>query len=247
MKPKQIIWFLLFVFVAFGGDVFAKRPQVLVFSKTASFRHSSIEVGLKTIRSLGELNGFEVKHSEDSRIFREDSLMRFDAIVFLNTTGDILTEPQQKVLKAFVRAGKGIVGVHAATDTEFEWPWYGALMGAYFTNHPPIQEASLIRIDSTHAAVSFLSPRWKHVDEWYNFRNVRPGLRVLIALDEQSYQGGENGDFHPIAWCQEFEGGRVFYTGLGHREETYALDWFRQHLLQGIVYALGAPDPVERR
>lgn len=131
------------------------------------------------------------------------------------------------------------MGVHAATDTEYEWPWYGKLVGAYFTNHPKVQKAIIKVTDKKHPSTKLLPDVWEHTDEWYNFKDINPDMKVLAWLDEKSYEGGTNGNEHPIAWYHEYDGGRAFYTGLGHTEESYSDPLFLKHLLGGIQYAIG--------
>ncbi|MEU3979088.1 ThuA domain-containing protein [Streptomyces sp. NPDC026672] len=214
--------------------------RVLVFSKTAGFRHDSIPEGIAAIRELGGTNGFRVDTTEDATAFTGRNLRRYDAVVFLSTTGDVLDAGQQKAFEGYIRHGGGYVGVHAAADTEYDWAFYGGLAGAWFQNHPAIQPATVNVEDRGHPATSGLARTWERTDEWYNYRsNPRERAHVLASLDESSYSGGTmNGD-HPIAWCQDYQGGRSFYTGGGHTKESYADPAFRQHLLGGIRWAVG--------
>lgn len=213
---------------------------MLVFSKTAGFRHGSIPVGIETMRELGREFGFLVQATEDSSWFEPEKLARFEAVVFLNTTGDVLDDEQQKTFEAFIRAGKGYVGVHSAADTEYDWPWYGKLCGAWFKTHPRIQPADINVEDRRFPATAFLPEVWKRTDEWYVYReSPRPNVKVLLSLDESSYEGGGmNGD-HPIAWYQEFDGGRAFYTGGGHTDQSYKEPLFRKHLAEAVLWAAG--------
>lgn len=225
---------------ATDGDARA-ASRVLVFSKTAGFRHDSIPEGIAAVKELGAAHGFAVDATEDAGAFTARNLARYDAVVFLSTTGDVLNEAQQGAFERYVRRGGGYVGVHAAADTEYDWAFYGGLAGAYFQSHPAIQPATVQVEDRAHPATSGLSETWNRTDEWYNYRsNPRERAHVLASLDESSYTGGTmNGD-HPIAWCQEYQGGRAFYTGGGHTKESYAEPAFRQHLLGGIRWATGA-------
>ncbi|AZP21443.1 DUF1080 domain-containing protein [Streptomyces aquilus] len=220
-----------------GGD---DGKRVLVFSKTAGFRHDSIPEGIAAVRQLGESNGFTVDATEDAAAFTSRNLRRYDAVVFLSTTGDVLDAAQQTAFEGYIRHGGGYVGIHAAADTEYDWAFYGGLAGAYFQSHPAIQPATVTVEDSAHPATSGLARTWNRTDEWYNYRsNPREKAHVLASLDESSYTGGTmNGD-HPIAWCQNYQGGRAFYTGGGHTKESYADPLFRRHLAGGIRYAIG--------
>ncbi|GAA3357615.1 hypothetical protein GCM10017744_028910 [Streptomyces antimycoticus] len=219
----------------------AEDDRVLVFSKTAGFRHDSIPDGIAAIQDLGAQGGFAVDATEDPAAFSPDNLARYDAVVFLSTTGDVLDATQQSAFEGYIQAGGGYVGVHAAADTEYDWAFYGGLAGAYFQSHPAIQPATVDVEDRAHPATAHLGATWDRTDEWYNYRtNPRERAHVLATLDESSYQGGSMGEDHPIAWCQEYQGGRAFYTGFGHTKESYADPAFRRHLLGGIRYATGA-------
>ena len=219
-----------------------RARRVLVFSKTAGFRHDSIPDGIAAVRQLGAGAGFAVDATEDAAAFTPGNLARYAAVVFLSTTGDVLDARRQRAFEGYIAAGGGYVGVHAAADTEYDWPFYGGLCGARFHSHPAIQQAPVRVEDRGHPATAHLGATWVRTDEWYNYRaNPRGtgGVRVLASLDESSYTGGTMGD-HPIAWYQRYAGGRAFYTGLGHTRESYAEPAFRQHLLGGITYATGA-------
>ncbi|MFC8195371.1 ThuA domain-containing protein [Streptomyces sp. NPDC057298] len=223
----------------------AKKPsageRVLVFSKTAGFRHDSIPEGIAAVKALGAENGFRVDATEDAGTFSSRNLARYDAVVFLSTTGDVLNDAQQRAFERYIGAGGAYVGIHAAADTEYDWEFYGGLAGAYFQSHPAIQPARIEVEDRAHPATLHLGESWNRTDEWYNYRsNPRDRAHVLASLDESSYSGGTMSGDHPIAWCQEYRGGRSFYTGSGHTKESYADPAFRQHLLGGIRWAVGA-------
>ncbi|MEV1018218.1 ThuA domain-containing protein [Micromonospora sp. NPDC049801] len=214
--------------------------DVLVFSKTAGFRHDAIPVGIQTIRDLGAANNFTVTATEDAAAFTTSNLAQYEAVVFLNTTGDVLNATQQTAFESYIGSGRGYVGVHAAADTEYDWPFYGNLVGAWFASHPAIQQANVKVEDRGHAATGHLPQTWTRTDEWYNYRtNARSTAHVLATLDESSYSGGGMGADHPHSWCKSYSGGRSFYTGSGHTQASYAEPAFRNHLLGGIRYAAG--------
>ncbi|WP_028659402.1 ThuA domain-containing protein [Nocardioides insulae] len=217
--------------------------DVLVFSRTAGFRHSSIPTGIAAIEKLGAEHGFEVTATEDPTVFTDEGLADYEAVVWLSTTGDVLDEEQQGAFERYIQAGGGYVGVHAASDTEYDWPWYGGLVGAYFNGHPAQQTATIKVSPGLNPATRRLPKRWTRFDEWYNFRNyTRGSVRVLARLDERTYDAGPTamGHDHPIAWCHRYDGGRAFYTGLGHTEESYSEPEFLAHLLGGIEQVAGA-------
>lgn len=211
---------------------------VLVFSRTAGFRHDSIPAGIAAFRALGATNGFTVTATEDPAVFTGDGLARFRAVVFLSTSGDVLGPDQQSALEAYVRGGGGWVGVHSAADTEYGWPFYGELVGARFARHPKVQPVTVrVRDDPATAGL----PRtWRITDEPYDFR-TRPGkdVRVLADLDESTYTGGGMGADHPIVWSRPIDAGRSFYVGLGHPAALYADPDFRTLLLGAVRYAAG--------
>jgi cytochrome c len=215
--------------------------DVLVFSRTVAFRHDSISAGIATIRALGTANDFTVTATEDPNQFTDANLARYETVVFLLTTGDVLNAAQQSAFERFIAAGNGYVGVHSASDTEYGWAWYGGLVGAYFQGHPPGTAQATIKVaDKVHPASAGLPERWVRTDEWYNFQtNPRGDVHVLATLDETTYSGGTMDFDHPITWVHEYGGGRSFYTGLGHTQGTYSEPLFRQHLLGGIRYAAG--------
>jgi type 1 glutamine amidotransferase len=214
--------------------------DVLVFSKTAGFRHDAIPVGIQTIRDLGAKNRFTVTATEDAAAFSTRNLARYEAVVFLNTTGDVLDAAQQTAFETYIRGGGGFVGVHSAADTEYDWPFYGQLVGAYFQSHPAIQPVTARVEDRAHPSTAHLPRAWTRTDELYNYRsNPRATAHVLVTLDESTYTGGTMGADHPIAWCKTVEGGRSWYTGFGHTQTTYAEPDFRKHLLGGLRYAAG--------
>ncbi len=237
-KLLAIVSVACFVILSFTALAAAKSPKVLVFCKTKGFHHASIPAGIAAIQKLGLENNFEVDTTTDAALFTEDNLKQYAAVIFLSTTGDVLNDEQQTAFEKYIRSGKGFVGVHAATDTEYGWPWYNQLVGAYFLSHPSQQEAVLTITDATHISTKHLPATWTRKDEWYNFKNIQPNLHTIITIDEKSYKGGVNGDFHPMAWYHEFEGGRAFYTELGHTDDSYADTLYLQHLLGGIKYAM---------
>lgn len=219
-------------------DKTAKR--VLVFSKTAGFRHDSIPAGIAALKEIGEDTNITVDSTESAAQFTTSNLARYDAVAFLSTTGDVLNADQQKAFENYVATGGGYVGIHAAADTEYDWEFYGGLVGAYFDSHPQIQSATVRVENHDHPATAHLDEEWERTDEWYNYRtNPRDQAKVLATLDETTYTGGNMKGDHPISWCQTYQGGRSFYTGLGHTKESYAEPAFRQHLSGGLRYATG--------
>jgi cytochrome c len=226
----------------------AATPKVLVFSKTKGWKHTSIPFGIAAIQKLGQEHHFLVDTTVNATRFTDENLKQYATVIFNNTTGNVLNGEQQAAFERYIQAGGGYVGIHAAADTEYDWPWYGKLMGAFFASHPHnsnIRKATVDVIDKTHLATTGLPDRWERTDEWYNYRSFYSGIKVLAELDENTYEGGTNGASHPISWYQEFDGGRAFYTGNGHTDESYADPTFLKHLLGGIQYAIGGEKPLD--
>ncbi len=232
----------LLLLLGCGREAEKIRPDsVLIFHRTEGYRHASIEPGIEMLTELITQKGKQVVVSEDPALFNQDSLSLFSAVIFLSTTGDILDGGQQAAFERFIQSGGGFLGIHAAADTEYKWPWYNGLVGAYFESHPNnpnVRQATVQRTDEEHPSVSHLSASFSRTDEWYNYKSVYPDLKVLLNLDESSYEGGNmNGD-HPITWYHEYDGGRAFYTGFGHTTETYAEPGFVEMISKALDYVM---------
>jgi cytochrome c len=223
-----------------------KSARILVFTKTKGWYHSSIPSGILALQKLGKENRIIVDTTKNANYFVKDSLKNYSAVIFLNTTGNVLNADQQVAFEQYIQAGGGFVGIHSAADTEYDWPWYNRLVGAYFASHPNnpnVRPATVDVLDSLHLSSNMLPNKWKRTDEWYNYKNIQTDLKIVANLDEDSYEGGLNGENHPIAWYHEYDGGRAFYTGGGHTDESYAEPLFLKHLLGGIKYAINENQP----
>ena len=212
---------------------------VLVFSGTKGFRHESIVHGKTALLKIGSEKSWQVDTTEDATRFTEASLKKYQVVIFLNTTGNILNDDQQKAFESFIQSGGGFVGIHAAADTEYDWPWYNNLVGGYFVSHPRPQGALYKVVNKDHPAVSFMPDTLRRPEEIYNFKSFKKELvNVLITVDEKSYQGGKMGDYHPIAWYHNYDGGRAFYTAWGHDPKAFTEPIFLQHITAAIKWAL---------
>ncbi|MGW0605308.1 ThuA domain-containing protein [Streptomyces sp. NPDC002644] len=210
-------------------------PQILLYTRTTDYRHDSIPDGITAFTELGARHGFTVEATERPEAFEGRELDRFAAVVFLSTSGEVLTDEGRANLTAFHRRGRGFMGVHAAACTEYGWPYFETLLGARFDRHPALQPGTVVIEDAGHPATGHLPPRWEFTDEWYDFRgNPRPFVRVLATVDEESYEGGRMPGDHPVAWCHDNDGGPVFYTSLGHTREAFGDPLFRSHLWGGL-------------
>ena len=239
MKTKIVL--LSFLLLSFNENIDCLNCSsqnyfsILVITETNGWVHDSIDEGMTLIKNIGERNNFNVYHSDDSSVIRDNNLKDIRTIIFLNTTMDILTDKEQNIMENFIQGGKGFVGVHAAADTEYDWQWYGKLVGAYFRSHPDVMNAKILTVD--HSMTDHLDSEWEIEDEWYNFNYTNNNINILLNLDEKSYTGGEHPDYHPITWFHEYDGGRSFYTGLGHTKDVYQDDRFIKLLEKGILYA----------
>jgi YD repeat-containing protein len=232
------------------------KLRALVFTKTAGFRHDSIEAGTAAVRTLGTQKNWQVDDTADASLFTDAVLSHYDVVIFMSTTGDTLNDTQQAAFERFIRSGKGYVGIHAAADGEYDWRWYGNLIGAYFRNHPAGTPTGTVVVeDTTDPSTAGLPARWSRVDEWYNYKaptNASPddysarstaGVHVLLKMDESTYveEDGTDGvdDDHPISWCQRYDGGRSWYTGLGHTQASFSEPGILSHIGAGIEIAAG--------
>lgn len=224
----------------------ACQRKILVFSKTGAFRHASIPAAITALKKLAADHNVTADFTEDATVFNDANLAQYDAVVFLLTTGEILNDSQQAAFERYIRSGGGYVGVHSASDTEYNWAWYGALVGAYFDRvhgHSSVVQATIDVVDHTQPSTTMLPAHWVRTDEWYNFATNPSGhVHVLMTIDERTYKGGVMGPNHPIAWYHDYDGGRAWYTAMGHTSESYSEPLFLAHLWGGITYAMG-PKP----
>jgi hypothetical protein len=221
--------------------------RALLFTKTAGFHHESIHEGVAAIRALADKHVFSVNWQENAGIFNDRALENFDVVIFLNTTGDVLNDEQQAAFEKFIQSGKGYVGIHSASDTEYEWEWYTKMVGHMFKIHPQIQTAKLKITNRNFPGLELMPDEFLWTDEWYEYQPATTdGLNYIITIDESSYdpkvKWGDNvgegmGELHPMAWYHEYDGGRAFYTGLGHVPAVYQDPMFLTHLYGGIYWA----------
>lgn len=240
----MIRFFIFVLALSFIGSLAAQQTRVLVFTKTTGYRHTSIEAGTEAIRQLGTEYGFAVNHTEDSTRFSDSGLAPYDAVIWLSTTGNPLNERQQEAFERYIKSGKGYVGIHAAADTEYDWPFYRELVGRQFVQHPEHQNGRIHTIKSDFPGMGGFGDSLTLFEEWYEYTQpFSTELKYLMRLDTstvslRSWKGPDQmGVFHPLAWYQEYAGGRSFYTGIGHMDETFELPAFREHLAAGIIWA----------
>lgn len=233
---------------AAASSVVAQQFRAALFTKTDGWHHDSINAGVTAVQQLAKLHDFEVFWTEDaSRVFTDEQLKKYQVVIFLLTTGDVLNPDQQAAFERYLRAGGGFVGVHSASDTEYEWPWFTKMVGHMFHIHPAVQTATVEVKERNFPGMDRFAKRFLFTDEWYEFDAPRTdSLRYLLTVDEATFkpaanwgvkQGDGMGEFHPIAWYQEYDGGRAFYTALGHLPATYSDTDFLHHIYGGIYWA----------
>lgn len=247
MKRCALFALSLLGFIA-AGAARAEQFSALLFSKTAGWHHESILSGVTAVRGLGQLHDFNVFWTEDAeRVFNDEELKKYKVVIFLCTTGDVLNDEQQAAFERFIKAGGGFVGIHSASDTEYDWPWYAKMVGHMFHVHPVVQTATLQVEDANFPGMDRFPKRFLFTEEWYEFDASRSNkLHYLLSVDERTYRPYANwgpkvgkgmGSFHPVAWYQEYDGGRAFYTALGHQPATYSDARFLHHVFGGIYWA----------
>jgi uncharacterized protein len=223
--------------------------HVLIFSHSTGYRHASIEPGIAAITALGERAGYVMSASEDPDIFSDAGLAPFDAIVLLSIStrhsdpsSEFFTGTRREAFENFVHRGGGVVGIHAASDSHYNWPWYGQMIGGWFDHHPPGTPEGQIRVvDADHPATRGMPATATRTDEWYYIRDLDPNVRLLVTYDPASIGQPEPGP-NPLSWAHEFEGGRVFYTAMGHTSESYAEPLFLNHIAGGLAWVLRDQD-----
>ena len=239
---------LVLLTIMLGTGCSNDPDRVLVFSHTESFRHQHIPTGKGVLQTLGAELGIEVDTTENPLDFNDENLANYDAVVFLSTTGNVLPYDQQVAFQRYIQSGGAYMGIHAASDTEYNWPWYGQLVGGYFTDHPAPQEATLDVLTTEHPVTSHLPERWTRFDEWYNIRFVNPDITPLISIDETTYDPGNDiseGDSHPLVWYHHFDGGRSLYIQPGHVMEAWTEPAYLDLLSAGMAWVVstdGRPD-----
>jgi type 1 glutamine amidotransferase len=231
---RPLIALVALVVVGLAAPGASAKPRVLAFTKTAAFHHDSIPAAVEAVRAQRR---YAIDVTDDASAFTVRNLRRYAAVVFLLTTGDVLDAAQQRAFQRYIRSGGGYAGFHSAADTEYDWPFYGRLVGAYFQSHPAVQPAT-VAVAGAFARAARLPRRWMRTDEWYDFRtNPRPHVHVLATIDETTYQGGSMGADHPLVWCHRSGKGRAWYSAMGHTPESWADPPFRRHVLAGIRFA----------
>lgn len=241
---RNYLFLIAVMLVSFNELIAQETTSVLVFSKTAGWRHKSIETGKEQFKKWAKLENWNVSFSEETSYLSDANLSKTNVLIFLNTTGDILDEVSKTAIKKFINNGGGFVGIHSACDTEFNWDWYAKMLGAQFKSHPKTQQAKIdVNHSCNHPSIEHFDKTFTVVDEWYNFKEpVLEHVNVLLTLDESSYEGKKMNQNHPIAWYHYYEGGRVFYTGMGHTKEIFSNPDYEKHIIEAVNWTAGRID-----
>jgi hypothetical protein len=247
MKKSKRFLFLLVTQLFFLSCVAQKQFKALLVTTTRGWHHEALHYGVVALNELAEKKEFDLTLLQDPNSITDKNLTQYQVIIFLHTTGDIFDSLQQKVMERFIQAGKGFVGIHSASDTEYDWAWYTKLVGRMFTIHPPTQPAKLKVVDAKFPGLQGFADGGLWTDEWYEFSPEKAqGLNYILSVDESTYdvkvQWGEKkgtgmGTMHPIAWYHNFDGGRSFYTALGHVPANFKDNAFLEHIYAGIRWA----------
>jgi type 1 glutamine amidotransferase len=226
----------------------AQKARVLIYSGSTGFRHESIPTAVEAIKAISAKLGYSADATEDPEIFSVEKLKPYKAIVFVSTTTDPkkpesewFVGARRDALQGFLKDGKGIVGIHAAGDSHYHWPWYGKMIGGYFERHPKGTPKGVVTVvDAKHPATAKLPKTLERNDEWYYYKDFDPTMRVLVTVDPATIGDGEaDVNPNPVVWCHAFGGGRVFYNGLGHTSESYSEPYMVKLLTGGLTYAVG--------
>jgi len=245
---KGLFFFLGAVLILAGCSSVADK-HVLIYTKNGKgFVHKNIPDSVKCLEKICKENNWTFEATDDASVFTKEKISTFDVLVFSNTNNKTFdTEEQKKVFQAYIRSGGGFVGIHSACGSERDWPWFWANLGGKFLYHPVIQPFDLKVVDKKNPSTAHLGDIWKWKDdECYFLNELNPGIHVLLAVDLRSvdddgkkkYPGRTFGDYFPLSWCQEFDGGRQWYTALGHKSEHYKDENFVRHLTGGIRWVI---------
>lgn len=251
---KSLLVFILFVAFSLTINAQLKNKHVLIFTKNGKgYVHENIPASIAALQKLGVENGFTTDTTTNSTLFTDNNLKKYDVIIFSNTNNDVFdTEEQRVAFMRYIQAGGGFMGIHSASGTERKWKWFKLMLGATFLRHPPFQPFTVHVLDKKHPAVKNLSPQWETKDECYFFKEINPSIKVLLISDISTIKEADSskninpdvfGNRYPAAWCQEFDGGKIFYTALGHSKEDYSNATYLAHILQGLKWVADKPKP----
>jgi type 1 glutamine amidotransferase len=236
------------------APAFAAEKRILVYTRNFTpdgkgYVHDNIAASVEAIRRMGAENGFAVEASDDPSVFTAENLERYKALVFSSSNNEAFSaDAQRDAFKRYIKSGGGFVGIHSATGSERNWPYFWAVVGGKFLRHPKMQKFTVRVKDRAHPSTKDLPATFEWEDECYYNEKLNPDIRVLLVTDpaklddpdKGDYPGDRFGDSLPLAWYHTYDGGRQFYTALGHKKEHYSDPILTRHILGGILWAMGA-------
>ena len=244
---KQKVALLVGLFLVLWSP-FCMAEKVLIYTKNGKgYVHKNIQASVKCLKKICEQHGWDYEVTDDASVFTREKISTFDVLVFSNTNNETFdTKEQKQVFKDYIQGGGGFVGIHSACGSERKWPWFWKNIGCKFVRHPKLQPFTMKVIDQTHISTAHLGDTWQWEDECYFMNELNPAMKVLLAVDlrtiednkKDEYPGRIFGDYFPLAWYMEFDGGRQWYTALGHKNEHYEDANYIKHLAGGIQWAM---------
>ncbi|HTE30386.1 MAG TPA: ThuA domain-containing protein [Chryseolinea sp.] len=244
---KKIIALLLIALPLFSSSIRSPKKILIYTHNGKGYVHENIAASVEALKKLSKENGYDAQSTDDPAVFTPENMKTFSCIIFSSTNNEAFeTEEQKQAFVNYIHGGGGFVGIHSASGSERQWPWFSAMLGGKFVRHPELQKFTIKVIDKKHASTTFLGDTWAWEDECYYTNQLNPDIHVLLAADlttikddkKVEYPGNTFGDYFPLAWYHEFEGGREFYTALGHKAEYYKDEKFLKHILGGIRWSM---------
>lgn len=247
---KRVTFFLVLSCFVIMGSVRSQDSgkNVLIYTKNGEgFVHDNISKSVVALKKICDDLGINYVVSDDPSVYNTDFDKEFDAVIFSNTNNEAFdSDEQRKIFQKFIQNGGGFVGIHSACGSERDWPWFSAMIGAKFVRHPAFQLFDIKVLTKEHPSTSFLPDIWSWADECYFMNQINPDINVLLAADlttiddpeMEQYPGDTFGDLFPLAWYHEYDGGREFFTALGHDKKHYKDENLIQHIRGGIIWVL---------
>lgn len=252
MKKLAQSLILILVSVLSACTAAESQKHILIYTRNGEgYVHENIGASVAALEKICTEEGYATEVSEVPGVFTPENLERFDAIIFTNTNNEGFdTDGQREAFQEYIRKGGGFMAIHSASGSEREWPWYWALVGGKFLRHPAYQEFDVLVTDTTHLSTSHLPRRWRVSDECYFSNQLNPDIHVLLSVDlttiedegKLEYPGETFGQQFPLCWCHTFDGGREWYTALGHDSAFYSDPLFVEHLRGGLLWVLYQED-----
>lgn len=231
-----------------SAPIDTKGMHALIYTKNGEgFVHDNIESSIKGLEKLLREKGMTFDTSEDPSLFTTDNLKKYDVLIFSSTNNETFDNDRQRsAFQKYIQKGGGFVGIHSASGSERNWPWFWAMLGGKFYRHPPFQSFNIVKIDPDHSSATAVPDYWEREDECYYLKELNPDIHIILAADLMSiddpkmeeYPSNTFGKYFPVTWCHSFDGGHQWYTSLGHAPEHYEDPVFMDHIWGGIEWVL---------